>query len=96
MIVVIGSIVVRDGHLDEALTLGRAHVRRSRTEPGCISHDVHHDSENHNRLVFVERWVDHASLMQHFAVPESNTFVRSVSALAERPPSIEIYDANEV
>ena len=34
------------------------HVRRSRTEPGCLFHAVHRDVEEPLRLVFVERWVD--------------------------------------
>lgn len=96
MILVIGSVVVREGQLDEALALSQEHVRRSRTEPGCISHDVHADTEDPRRLVFVERWTDHPALLAHFAVPESSTFVHAVSALAEQPPSIEIFEAREV
>jgi len=96
VILVIGSVVIRDGHLDGALALSQEHVHRSRAEPGCISHAVHRDTENPQRLVFVERWTDHPALMDHFAVPASNTFVRAVGALATEPPSIEIYDAAQV
>ena len=96
MILVIGSVVIRDGHLDEALALSHEHMHRSRAEPGCISHAVHRDTENPRRLVFVERWTDHPALMDHFAAPESNTFVQAVGALATEPPRIEIYDAEQM
>lgn len=56
MILVTGSVVARDDTFDEILKESLAHVRRSRAEPGCISHAVHHDAENPLRLVFVEEW----------------------------------------
>ena len=96
MIIVIGSVEIKEGHVEEALALSLDHVHRSRTEPGCLSHDVHLHAENPNRLVFVERWVDHDSLMAHFAVPASSEFVKDVTALAASRTTIEVFEANEV
>ena len=53
MIIVLGSVTVREDALEQAITLSHRHVTRSRKEPGCISHVVHINSENSNRLVFV-------------------------------------------
>ena len=69
------------------------HSRRSRLEPGCVSHDVHVDVENPLRLFFFERWADRAAVDAHFAVPESGAFVRAASKLTAEAPSIAIYDA---
>jgi quinol monooxygenase YgiN len=55
MIIVIGSIIARQGCLDELIELSLEHVRRSRSEPGCLSHGVHADTEKPHRLVFVEK-----------------------------------------
>jgi len=55
MILVPGSVVVAEGCYAEALTLSEEHVARSRAEPGCIAHAVHQDTENPQRLVFVEQ-----------------------------------------
>jgi quinol monooxygenase YgiN len=96
MIVVTGSVVVQDGRLDEALALSREHVRRSRTEPGCLAHAVHHDVENPQRLVFVEEWTDLAALTAHFAVPASRAFVKALAALAGEPPAMTIYEAERL
>jgi quinol monooxygenase YgiN len=91
LVIVTGSVVARPETLDEMVTRSLEHVRRSRSERGCISHAVHRDVEDPNRLVFVERWVDWASLAEHFNVRASVDFVRTVERLAAEPPVIAIY-----
>jgi quinol monooxygenase YgiN len=93
MIVVLGSVNVKDGKLSEALEVAQAHVARSRLEPGCIEHGVHLDSENKNKLVYVERWESMDLLREHFAVPESSVFAKAMMALSIEPPSIALYSA---
>ena len=93
MIVVTGSVTAREDTFGEVRTLSLAHVRRSRNEPGCISHAVHVDCENPLRLVFVEQWADRAALLAHFAVPDSRDFVRALQPLAAAATTIELYDA---
>lgn len=96
MIIVLGSVTVQPGRLDEALALSRQHVARSRTEPGCESHAVHQDTDDPQRLVFVERWADRAALAAHFRVPQSRAFVQALSALASAPPELQVYEATPV
>lgn len=71
-------------------------MRRSRAEPGCLAHAVHRDSENPQKLVFLESWTDQAALAQHFQVAESRAFARYIGTLAVEPPRIEIYDAEKI
>ena len=96
MIIVTGSIEAKPEHLDEMLRLSLGHVARSRQESGCISHDVHIDAENPNRLVFFEQWADMDALQAHFAVPESNAFVQKASQLAAGAPELAIYSAEKI
>ena len=96
MIVVTGSVTAREDCLDEVRQLSLEHVRRSRREPGCISHAVHADCENPQRLVFIEQWADRAALLAHFAVPASRDFVRAVQQLAATATTIELYDATRL
>ncbi len=96
MILVTGTVVATAAAVDEILQLSLDHVRRSRAEPGCISHAVHRDAENPLRLVFVEQWADDAALKAHFAVPASRGFGKAVAALAAEPPTIQIYRAEAV
>ena len=95
MIIVTGSVVARPDDLEKAVEIALEHVRRSRTEPGCLLHSVHLDVEDPNRLVFLEQWADRAALDAHFAVPASADFVRSISALATEPPTIAIHETIE-
>ena len=96
MVIVIGTATARPERLDELLALSLAHVHRSRTEPGCLEHAVHQDAEDPRRLVFVERWSDRAALHAHFAVRESGAFVRTAAAMCAEPPSIRVFEAEEV
>ncbi|OUM01840.1 putative quinol monooxygenase [Variovorax sp. JS1663] len=96
MILVTGDIVARPDTLDRVLALSLEHVRRSRAEPGCISHAVHRDEENALRLVFVEQWSDRTALLAHFAVPASRAFAKAVGGLAAQAPTLQIYDAQPV
>ena len=96
MIIVIARVVIHPANLAEALALSQAHVARSRAEPGCLAHAVHQDSEDANRLVFVEEWSDQAALKAHFRVPASRTFATALGALASQPPKMTIYSAEPV
>jgi quinol monooxygenase YgiN len=95
MIVVTGSVTARAETLDEVKRLSLEHTRRSRSEPGCISHTVHIDCENPLRLVFIEQWADRAALAAHFAVPASRDFVAALAGLAIGS-DIQIYDAERL
>lgn len=96
MIVVTGSVTARADSFDLVRELSLEHVRRSRTEPGCISHAVHVDCENPLRLVFFEQWADRAALLTHFAVPASRDFVRALQSLASAATTIELYEATSL
>jgi quinol monooxygenase YgiN len=95
MIVVTGSVTARPETLDEVKRLSLEHTRRSRSEPGCISHAVHVDCENPLRLVFIEQWTDRAALSAHFAVPASGDFIAALAGLATGS-DIQIYDAERL
>lgn len=95
MIVITGSVLVKEGRLTDALALSLEHVRRSRLENGCVSHAVHHDAENPNVLFFFEEWADQAAVDAHFAVPASRDFVRALGGLAAEPPRLSLYDATK-
>ena len=93
MLIVTGSVRVRAEAIDRALELSLEHVRRSRTEPGCLLHSVHRDVEDPLRLVFLEHWESAAALKAHFEVPASGEFVTDLAALADGAPQMAIYEA---
>jgi quinol monooxygenase YgiN len=96
MIIILGSAVIREGQVDQALSISKEHVARSRKEQGCISHAVHIDADNSNRLVFVEEWDNELALQQHFKVPESRAFAKALAGLVAEPPRMVVYQAHVV
>jgi quinol monooxygenase YgiN len=95
MILVSGTVTARPDAFDQALAESLAHVRRSRAEPGCLSHEVAVDAENPHRLVFVERWADLAALRVHFAVPATREFGKVLRSVSAAPGTLHIYEAVE-
>jgi quinol monooxygenase YgiN len=93
-IIVTGTVVGSDETIDELVSESLAHVFRSRTEPGCISHGVHRDVENPLRLVFLEQWADRAALDQHFAQAGSNEFVRAIRRLSAAPGTLSVWNCS--
>jgi quinol monooxygenase YgiN len=93
MLIVLGSVLARTDNVEEAQRLSRAHVERSRLEPGCLSHAVHVDLDEPLRLVFIERWADWDALRAHFRVPASVEFARDMARLGAAPPEMTIYEA---
>jgi quinol monooxygenase YgiN len=96
MILVTGSILARADTFDDVLRSSIEHVERSRTEPGCISHDVHVDCQNPMRLFFFEQWADEAALRTHFAVEGSKAFVRSLKGRIVETSGTNIYRAEAI
>lgn len=96
MIIVTGSVHARPDSLADVLTASLEHVRRSRTEPGCLLHSVHRSVEDPLLVVFVEHWADRDALATHFAQPGSNEFVKAVAAQADQRPTLEIYEATPI
>lgn len=93
MIIVTGDIEARADGFERLRAACLAHVRRSREEPGCVSHDVFVDAENPLRLFFFERWESRAALEAHFAAPDSREIVRVLRAEAVRVDGPNIYEA---
>src|ERR1700761_6515153 len=96
MILVTGDTTARPDSIAEMLRVALEHVQRSRSEPGCISHDVAVDPQNRLRLLFTERWADEAALKTHFRVPESRAMWKRLQELAAEPGAMQIYDAREI
>ena len=90
MVIVTGTVTARPETLDEMLAAALEHVRRSRTEPGCLQHGVSIDAEDPLTLVFYEEWEDRAALEAHFQVAGSLAFVKTMRALAAGQTKMKI------
>ncbi|MBQ0771603.1 MAG: antibiotic biosynthesis monooxygenase [Sphingomonadales bacterium] len=96
MIIITASFAVPPAGREEIIALCIEHSARSRAEPGCISHHIHADCENPERLFYHEQWQDEAAVAAHFAVPESGEFVKRLTALVGERSAMQIYRAEPV
>jgi len=96
MIIVTGSAIAREGADAQMQAISLEHVLRSRSEPGCISHEVSRDVEQPNRFVFVERWADMAALQVHFRVEASRQFAKSLAQLSDGKLEMTVYQADAI
>jgi quinol monooxygenase YgiN len=96
MIIVTGHAIAREG-ADEAMQkLAVEHVLRSRTELGCVSHEVSRDVQQPERFVFLERWQDMAALHAHFQVEASRQFAKSMTQLSDGKLEMAIYQSEVI
>nr|WP_295767967.1 putative quinol monooxygenase [Rhodoferax sp.] len=96
MILVTGSATARADAEEEMQKISVEHVLRSRTEPGCISHEVSRDVQEPRRFVFVERWSDMAALQVHFRVEASRQFGKQLAQLSDGRPEMTVYQADAI
>ena len=90
MLVVTGSVTARPDSFEALLEAALAHVARSRSEPGCLTHGVAIDCEDPLRLVFYEEWADRTALDAHFAQAGSLDFMRQVRELSAASTRVRI------
>lgn len=93
IVVVTGALIARPEGLSALLEASLEHVRRSRTEPGCLSHAVSIDAEDSLRLTFLERWADLPSLALHLQQAGSMSFLAAVRSFAATSEGMEVYIA---
>ncbi|THD36062.1 MAG: antibiotic biosynthesis monooxygenase [Sphingomonas sp.] len=96
MIIVTGSVTAKPGSFEALLDAAQAHVHRSRTEDGCISHAVRIDSEEPMKLVFFEEWRDVAALQAHFATPGVQELLAAFREHSSASEKITAYEATKL
>jgi quinol monooxygenase YgiN len=90
MIVVTGAMTASAEDFPALLEEAVAHTRRSRAEPGCVSHAVSIDAENPLRLMFIEEWEDRPALDLHLDQEGTRHFVSVIRRLAREQTRMKI------
>lgn len=85
---IIGTVVAKPEKRDELLNILRSFVAPTRTEPGCINYDFHHDADDPNRFVFYENFADEAALQCHLGMPYLKPLMDNADELLAEPVHI--------
>lgn len=91
MIVVVGRVQADPEQRAECIRVGQEVARASRAEAGCLAYAVHQDTEDENRLVFVEEWADQDALDAHFATDHIARFMAAIQPTLAAPPDLRFH-----
>lgn len=69
------TIVCRPGMRDRILARAPEAQAATRAEPGCLAYDFYTCTDDPERLVFVEAWVDVAAHQFHMAQAHTKAFI---------------------
>lgn len=92
MILITGTVTVREDNRAAFLEAVVRHVTLSRQEPGCISHGCHEDVMAPGTFVFVERWRDMDAVKEHFAKDYSRETVAAIRSLSTQSTGVEVHE----
>lgn len=90
---VIATVELKEGKLQEYLTLFRKYVPHVRAENGCIEYNCTVDIQTPipiqdpvriDRVVIVEKWADLPALYAHLEVPHMKEFFKEMNGIVEK------------
>lgn len=83
MIIVHGTIPIREDQRDRALELAREMSEATQAEPGCISYDFFVGLSDPNTLMLFQEWENMDALMGHFQTPHMEEFLRELPQVTD-------------
>lgn len=69
------SIALKPGTREQILARAQAVQAATRAEPGCLAYDFFTCTDDPDRLVFVEEWVDQAAHATHMTFEHTKQFI---------------------
>lgn len=64
-IVCIAHLVAKEGQAETLLNVLKGLIKPSKSEPGCVSYQLHRNIENTNMFTFVDKFKDQAAFDYH-------------------------------
>ena len=95
MIIVTGSITLRDGTREEMVEASEAMIEASRAEEGCLEYRYAFDLQDADVVAFTEVWTDMAALREHMGTPHMATFRERTADLVAGRPQMRIWEGEE-
>jgi len=95
MLVIIGTIRLPAGRLDEARPAMEKMVSASRAEPGCLEYSYAQDVFDAGLIRVTEVWTDRAALEAHFGATHLADWRASWPALGIGERNLMLYEAGE-
>ena len=92
MLLIIGTIRLPADLLDAARPIMASMVESSRAETGCLDYSYAEDILDHGLVHVKERWIDRASLDEHFKSAHLAAWRANWSALGITDRNLSLYE----
>lgn len=89
-VVVIAAMTAVSGQAANLKDAMHALIAPTRAEAGCEQYELHADTDNPDRFVFVERWTSMAALEAHRQSPHLLAFREQAPSLLANPAHVQI------
>ena len=67
-------------------------VKPTRSEPGCISYDLHQAIDDKSLFMFYEKWKDQEDLDKHRGMPYLKAFREKADNLLAKPIEVTLFE----
>ncbi len=94
MIVIAGSVRVKEGALDRMISDASAMAVASRAEDGCVDYRFSVDLEDPNVVRLFECWRDQKVLEEHFSTPHFAHFSTAIEGAIEDRADLVRYEVS--
>jgi quinol monooxygenase YgiN len=85
------NVQVKKGEQKKFLEATKPCVEATRKEKGCVLYEVHQDSEDSTRFVFVEKWKSVKALESHFGEDHVKKLLTALPDLLAGDPKFAFY-----
>lgn len=96
MIMVTGTVELKDGARDEMVEAVEAMLAATRQEDGCVDCRYAFDLEDPTRMTFHEVWSSPDAAKAHGDTPHMATFGRTMMGLVAGPPQATMWEASQL
>ncbi len=91
-ITVLALVKAKDGMEEAVKQELLSLVKPTRSEPGCISYDVHQAANEKSEFMFYENWKSMEDLEKHRETPHLKAYRQKVGSLLAKPIEVILFE----
>jgi quinol monooxygenase YgiN len=96
MIIMQGSIPIKSGKFEQALSMAKELTAAALGEDGCITYEFYRGTTDADTLVLFQEWQTMDALMEHLTTPHVEAFLRRLPEISSGGISTRRYLVQEV
>ena len=96
MIIITGTVHIKSERWEEAVSIVKELVAKSRADEGCVRYTFYEPLNEQYSFFCFEVWASPEALEKHARTPHLRTFFAFLQQAASRPFKLEKYEAKEI